>query len=125
MVAGTSNCITFRGKQKVNMGRNDRQQRNKPDFDPPIPFNPLPEKEAEGNSSNKPLLIKLTTNKEGIALTAPTTEALEHYQNGTVEQFFKWVANVERIHKHLPVWDKVDNILKVLHGSDHDFWQRV
>ena len=99
------------------MGRS-AHQRNKPDFDPPIPFNPLPEKESEGNSAHKPLLIKVTTDKEGNALTAPTTEALEHYQNGTVKQFFKWIMNVERVHTNVPVRDKVNNILKVLHRSE-------
>ena len=106
------------------MGGKVPHQRNKPDFTVPIPFTPLPEKEAESNSSNKPLQIKVTTDKYGIALTAPTTESLEHYQNGTVEQFFKWIANVERVHQNVPVKDKVANILRVLHGSDRDFLQK-
>ena len=63
--------------------------------------------------------------KEGNTLTAPTTKVLEHYQNVTVKQFFKWIINVERVHANIPVPDKVNNILKVLHGSDCDFWQRV
>ena len=97
------------------MGQNTHQQQNKPDFNLPIPFNPLPEKEAKGNSLHKPLLVKVTTDKEGNALTAPTTKALEHYHNCTVKQFFKWIMNMEHVHMNVPVWDNVNNILKVLH----------
>ena len=71
-----------------------RPNKYRQEVPPSILCTPKPEKKLEGNEY-KPLQIKVTQDALGTALIAPTVESLNHFYQGTVEQYIQWILTVD------------------------------
>jgi hypothetical protein len=69
---------------------------NYPDNKVPVPFIPETEKDPD-EGDNKPVSMKLTLDINGEFIDNPTTQVQPMYNQGTVEQYFKWLKSLNSI----------------------------
>ena len=97
-----------------------KKKSGKPDFKVPIPF--TAEKVKDEDLKDKAVAVKLQTTVAGAPLMNPITEFQPIFNQGTTEQYFKWIANLQNVMSDHTVREKFQIALKTLKGSDRDLW---
>jgi hypothetical protein len=69
---------------------------NYPYYKVPIPFIPEAEKDPD-EGDKKGVLMKLTLDINGAFIDNSTTQVQPVYNQGTVEQYFKWLKSINYI----------------------------
>jgi hypothetical protein len=95
----------------------------KQDFKVPVPFIPEVEKEAD-ELDGKPPSIKLLLDADGEAIDNPTTQVQPIFNQGTIEQFFKWNKMFLSIVQGQSVTEKYRLALQSLRGVGKVLRQR-
>jgi hypothetical protein len=101
------------------MGRNNIL---KPYFKVPVPFIPEVEKERD-NSDGNPPQIKITVDAEGNAIANTTTQIQPIFNQGTLEQYSKWINSLNTILQGQSVTEHYCLALQSLRGTGKAFWQ--
>jgi hypothetical protein len=94
--------------------------KKKPDFKVPLPFNP--EKGEDQESKDKSVAVKLTTTLEGAGPPNPTTEYFQIFNQGTTEQYFKWISSLHNMMAYHSFRENSIVDLKTMKGADRDLW---
>jgi hypothetical protein len=96
---------------------------NHPDYKVPVPFIPETEKDPD-EGDKKGVSIKLTLDINGEFIDNPTTQVQPVYNQGTVEQYFKWPKSLNSILRGQTITEKFRLALQTLKGTDAALWQR-
>jgi hypothetical protein len=96
---------------------------NYPDYKVPVPFIPETAKDPD-EGDNKGVLMKLTLDINGAFIDNPTTQVQPLYNQGTVEQYFKWLKSLNSILRVQTITEKFRLALQTLRGTDSALWQR-
>jgi hypothetical protein len=64
----------------------------------------------------------LATDLAGVVFQNPTTEFQPIFRQGKVEQYIKWISNLQNIMANHTVMENYDCALKTLKGSDMALW---
>jgi hypothetical protein len=96
---------------------------NYPDYKVPIPFIPQAEKDPD-EGDKKGVSMKLTLDINGAFIDNPTTQVHPVYNQGTVEQYFKWLKSLNSILRGQTITEKIHLALQTLIGMDAALWQR-
>jgi hypothetical protein len=94
-----------------------------PDFLVPIPYVPEDEKGADP-SDGKPPSVKLLLDSEGKKIDNPTVQVQPTFNEGTTEQFFKWLQSLSSLFEGGEVGEYFCLALQALRGTDKVLWQR-
>jgi hypothetical protein len=93
-----------------------------PDYKVPVPFIPETEKDPyEGDK--KGVSMKLTSDINGEFIDNPTGQVQPVYNQGTVEQYFKWLKSLISILRGQTTTEKFRLALQMLRGTDAELWQ--
>jgi hypothetical protein len=96
---------------------------NYPDYKVPAPFIPESEKDPD-EGDKKGFSMKLTLDINGAFIDNPTTQVQPVYNQGTVEQYFKWLKSLNSILRGHTITEKFRLALQTLKGTDAALWQR-
>ena len=94
-----------------------------PDYKVPVPFVPENDKEPD-EGDKKGVSMKLTLDVNGDFIDNPTTQVQPVYNQGTVEQYFKWLKSLNSILRGQTITEKFRLALQTLRGTDAALWQR-
>jgi hypothetical protein len=75
-------------------------------------------------SDKKGVSMKLTLDINGAFIDNPTTQVQPVYNQGTVEQYFKWLKSLNSIIRVHTITEKFCISLQTLRGTDAALWQR-
>jgi hypothetical protein len=96
---------------------------NYPDYKVPVRFIPEAEKDPD-EGDKKGVSMKLTLDINGAFIDNPTTHVQPVYNQGTVEQYFKWLKSLNSILRGQTITEKFRLALQTLRGTDAALWQR-
>jgi hypothetical protein len=96
---------------------------NYSDYKLPVPFIPEAEKDPD-EGDKKGVSMKLTSDINGSFIDNPTTQVHPVYNQGTVEQYFKWLKSLNSILRGQPIMEKFRLALQTLKGTDAALWHR-
>jgi hypothetical protein len=96
---------------------------NYPDYKVPIPFIPEAEKDPD-EGDKKGVSMKLTLDINGAFIHNSMTQVQPVYNQGTVEQYFKWLKSLKSILRGQTITNKFRLALQTLRGTDAALWQR-
>jgi hypothetical protein len=98
---------------------------NYPDYKVPAPFIPEAEKHPD-EGDKKGVSMKLTLDINGEFINNPTIQVQVQpvYNQGTVEQYFKWLKNLNSILRGQTITEKFRLALQTLRGMNAALWQR-
>jgi hypothetical protein len=99
------------------MGKN-----NYPYYKVPVPFIPEEEKDPD-EGDKKGVSMKLTLYLNGAFIGNPTTQVQPVSNQGTVEQYFKWLKSLNSILRGHTITEKFRLALQTLIGTDAALWQ--
>jgi hypothetical protein len=68
--------------------------------------------------------MKLTLDINGAFIDNPTTQVQPGYNQGTGEQYFKWLKSLNSILRGQTITEKFRLTLQTLRGTDAALWQR-
>jgi hypothetical protein len=68
--------------------------------------------------------MKLTLDINGAFIHNPTTQVQPVYNQGTVEQYIKWLKSLNSIRRGQTITEKFRLALQTLRGTDASLWQR-
>jgi hypothetical protein len=68
--------------------------------------------------------MKLNLDINGELIDNQTTQVQPVYNQGTVEQYFKWLKSLNSILRGHTIMEKFRLALQTLRGTDAAFWQR-
>jgi hypothetical protein len=68
--------------------------------------------------------VKLTLDINGAFIDNPTTQVQPVYNQGTVEQYFKWLKSLKSILRGQTITEKFRLALQTLKGTETALWQR-
>jgi hypothetical protein len=107
-----------RHAQYLTMGES-----NQPDYKVPISFTPEREKDPD-EGDKKGVLMKLTLDINGKFIDNPTTQVHPVYNQGTIEQYFKWLESINSILRGQTITEKFRLALQMLRGTYAALWQQ-
>jgi hypothetical protein len=93
-----------------------------PVYKVPVPFIPGAEKDPD-EVDKKGVSMKLTLDINGAFIDNPTTQIQPVYNQGTVEQYFKWLKSLNSILRGQTITEKFRFALQTLRGTDAALWQ--
>jgi hypothetical protein len=96
---------------------------NHPDYKVPVTFIHETEKDPD-DGDKKGVSMKLTLDVNGDFIGNPTTQVQPVYNQGTVEQYFKWLQSLNSILRGQTITEKFRLSLQTPRGTDTAFWQR-
>jgi hypothetical protein len=96
---------------------------NYPDYKVPVPLIPEAEKDPD-EGDKKGVSMKLTLYINGAFIVYPTIQVQPLYNQGTVEQYFKWLKSLNSILQGQTITEKFRLALQTLIGTDAALWQR-
>jgi hypothetical protein len=96
---------------------------NYTDYKVPVPFIPETEKDTD-EGDKKVILMKLTLDINGAFIDNPTTQVQPVYNQGTIEQYFKWLKSLNSILRGQTITEKFRLALQTLRGTDAALWKR-
>jgi hypothetical protein len=97
---------------------------NHPDYKVPILLIPEMEKDPD-EGDKKGVFINLTLYINGEFIDNPMAQVHPVYNQGTVEQYFKWLKSLNSILGWQTITEKFHLALQTLRGTDADLWQRA
>jgi hypothetical protein len=68
--------------------------------------------------------MKVILDINGASIDNPTTQLQHVYNQGTVEQFFKWLKSLNSILRGQKITEKFRLALQTLRGTDAALWRR-
>jgi hypothetical protein len=95
---------------------------NYPDYKVPVPFIPEAEKGPD-EGDKKGVSMKLTLDINGAFIENLTTQVQPVYNQGTVEQYLKWLKSLNSILRGQTITEKFRLALQTLRGTDAALWQ--
>jgi hypothetical protein len=96
---------------------------NYPDYKVPILFIPEMEKDPD-EGEKKGVSMKLTLYINGEFIDNPTTQVQPVYNQGTVEQYFKWLKSIDSILRGHTIKETFRLALQRPRGTDAALWKR-
>jgi hypothetical protein len=95
---------------------------NHPDYKVMVPF--IPETEKDPNEGDKKgVSMKLTWDINGEFIDNRTTQVKPVYNQGTAEQYFKWLKSLNSILRGQNITEKFRLALKTLRETDAALWK--
>jgi hypothetical protein len=90
---------------------------NYPDYKVPVPFIPEAEKDPD-EGDKKGVLMRLTLDINGAFIDNLMTQVQPVYNQGTVEQYFKWLKSLNSILRGQTITEKFRLALQTLRGTE-------
>jgi hypothetical protein len=72
--------------------------------------------------TRKKVSMKLTLDINGGFINNPTMQVQPVYNQGTVEQYFKWLKSLNSIIRRKTITEKFSLALQTLRGTDSALW---